>query len=189
MIDPALIAFDIDGVFADTMRLFLQIAGDEYHINGIKYEDFTSYILEECIDLDAKVTTAIISKIMDGNYTAPLEPILGAPEVLTKLGKAHSPVLFVTARPYLGPIQDWILNTLPLDKNSIEIIPTGDFGAKAEVLLNKNIRYFVEDRLETCFQLNNAGIIPILFKQPWNRQPHPFKEVGSWNELESLIKF
>ena len=39
MIDPAAIAFDIDGVVADTMSLFLEIARDVHHINHIRYED------------------------------------------------------------------------------------------------------------------------------------------------------
>jgi hypothetical protein len=39
LIHPASVAFDIDGVIADTMTLFLDIAGDVFHINGIRYED------------------------------------------------------------------------------------------------------------------------------------------------------
>jgi len=68
-------------------------------------------------------------------------------------------------------------------------VATGSFEGKADVLLNRNISYVVEDRLETCFSLEAAGITPVVFKQPWNRKRHPFMEVGTWNELESLIKF
>ncbi|MFC1881398.1 hypothetical protein ACFL2S_07880 [Thermodesulfobacteriota bacterium] len=39
MINPVSVAFDIDGVIADTMTLFLDIARDVFHINGIHYED------------------------------------------------------------------------------------------------------------------------------------------------------
>ncbi len=55
--------------------------------------------------------------------------------------------------------------------------------------ISLTITHFVDDRLETCFLLKEAGITPILYKQPWNRNPHPFIEVGSWKELESLIDF
>nr|MBC8361005.1 haloacid dehalogenase [Candidatus Desulfatibia profunda] len=188
-IDPASVAFDIDGVFADTMTLFLDIARDEYNVNGIKYEDITCYQLEECIDIDAGVIKAILSRIMDGDYTALLKPITGAPDVLTRLGRQHSPILFVTARPYLGPIYDWVKSVLPLDPGSIEVIATGSFEAKADVLADRDISYFVEDRLETCFPLQAAGLVPVLFKQPWNRKLHPFTEVSTWQELESLIEF
>ena len=39
---PDRIAFDVDGVVADTMRLFLDIAREEYGINHTRYEDITS---------------------------------------------------------------------------------------------------------------------------------------------------
>jgi len=189
MIDPAAVAFDIDGVFADTMALFIDIARDEYNIDKIRYEDISCYRLEDCLDVDSFIIRDIITKILDGTYSAPLKTIAGAPEVLTRLGRGYGPILFVTARPYLGPINDWILNALPLDSKSIEIVTTGSFEGKADELLERGISYFVEDRLETCFTLKEAGIIPVLFKQPWNRDRHPFKEVGTWSELESLIKF
>jgi len=35
--------------------------------------------------------------------------------------------------------------------------------------------------------LSQAGITPIVFAQPWNRYPHPFREVSSWDELAMLM--
>jgi uncharacterized HAD superfamily protein len=46
MIDPTSVAFDIDGVVADTMTLFLDIARQEYNLNSIQYSDITSYKLD-----------------------------------------------------------------------------------------------------------------------------------------------
>jgi len=43
MITPASMAFDIDGVIADTMTLFLEIARNIFHINGIRYDDTICY--------------------------------------------------------------------------------------------------------------------------------------------------
>ncbi len=188
MIDPASIAFDIDGVIADTMSLFLDIAHNRYNINGIGYQDITSYDLRECLGIDVNIIEAIVENILDGNYTEPLRPIEGAPEVITRIGR-YNPILFVTARPYLGPIYDWITDILSLDEKSIEIVTTGTFEGKADVLLNRGISCFVEDRLDTCYLLKEAGVFPIIFKQPWNRENHPFLEVVSWSELESLMKF
>ena len=189
MIDPASVAFDIDGVLADTMTLFFDIAREEYDITGIKPEDITCYMVEECLDIDKEIIEAIIARIVDGRHSAPLNPIDGAPEVLNRLVRRQGPLLFVTARPYLGTIYDWVLDILQLEPDSIEIITTGSFERKSDVLLSRNISYFVEDRLETCFFLKEAGITPVLFKQPWNREKHPFIEVGTWKELESLIEF
>ena len=189
MIDPSSLAFDIDGVLADTMTLFLDIAREEYKIRDVKYEDITCYILEECVDIDPVLIETILTRIMNGTHKASLKPMPGARNVLTRLGRLHTPILFVTARPYGEPIYEWIQSVLPLDPDSIEVVATGSFDAKVDVLSSRHISYFVEDRLETCYPLFEAGVTPIIFKQPWNRKRHPFVEVGTWKELESLIKF
>jgi len=189
MIDPASVAFDIDGVVADTMTLFLDIAHQEFNLDSIQYSDITSYDLEQCLDIDPEVIDAIVLRILDGNYSAPLNPIAGASEVLAKVERHCEPVIFITARPYLGPIRNWISQALRLDPASFEVIATGAHEAKAGILQERKISYFVEDRLETCFVLQNAGVQPVLFRQPWNREQHPFVEVGSWDELQALIEF
>lgn len=185
---PESIAFDFDGVVADTMGLFLDIARQEYRINNIRYEDIVCYRLEDCVAIERDIIEAILKKVQDGDYAIPLRPFEGASRVLSRLGQ-NWPVSFVTARPYVGPIQQWILDLLPLDASSIRIFATGSFEGKTDVLLDNRISYFVEDRLETCFTLHEADVKPILFAQPWNRQPHPFVEVRHWDELETLIDF
>jgi len=189
MIDPASVAFDIDGVFADTMTLFLDIAREEYNVNGIHYKDITCYNLADCLEIEPKIIDAVVTRILDGNYSAPLRPIAGAPEVLSRLGRCFGPLIFVTARPYVDAICDWIRKTLALDPDLIEVISSGSYEGKTDILLEKNISYFIEDRLETCFALQDAGLRPVLFKQPWNRRPHPFVEVSTWDELQALIAF
>jgi uncharacterized HAD superfamily protein len=189
MIDPTSVAFDIDGVVADTMTLFLDIARQEYNLNSIQYNDITSYKLEDCLDIDPQVIDAIVLRILDGNYSATLHPIAGAPEGLTKIERHCRPIIFITARPYPGPIRDWINQTLQLDPTAFEVIATGSHEAKAGILQQRKISYFVEDRLETCLLLQDTGVQPVLFRQPWNREQHPFVEVGSWDELQALIDF
>jgi uncharacterized HAD superfamily protein len=189
MIHPSSIAFDIDGVFADILSLFIEIAGSKFNINGLKYHDITTYDLRDCLEIDPLIIDKIIELILSGSYCSSLKPVEGAREVLTRLGNYNGKILFVTARAKEYPIYDWILNMLPLDPSVIHIEATGTFEKKTEVLLKHNITYFVEDRLETCFMLNDAGINPVLFKQPWNRKEHPFIEVNTWGELESLINF
>ncbi len=187
MINPDSIAFDFDGVLADTMTLFLDIARKDYQVDYLRYEDITCYMLQDCLEMDADLIETIIQRIQDGRYTVPLKPMTGAVEVLTRLKKISSPILFVTARPYTGPILDWIQNILQIDTEQVKVIPTGSFDAKADILRKHRVDYFVEDRLETCFQLKDAGIEPLLFRQPWNRKIHPFHEVGSWQDIHSLI--
>jgi len=183
------LAFDIDGVVADTMALFVDIARDDYGITDLQYEDIVSYSLDDVLEIDRPVLEAIIQKLLDGDYDKPLLPVAGAPEVLNRLGRLASPILFVTARPYMGPIADWMEAVLDLEASDITIVATGSFEAKLDVLAAHGISYFVEDRLETCEILQAAGITPVLYKQPWNRANQVFVEIDTWQELAEMIDF
>ncbi len=187
-IDPRTLAFDIDGVVADTMTLFLDIARDEFHLPEMRYEDITCYNLEDCLDIDETALREIVGKLLDGTYQAPLRPIDGAPAVLTRLGERHPPLRFVTARPGPELITNWMTDVLDVSSDAIEVVATGAFEAKTEVLREWGTVWFVEDRLETCYLLSEAGIRPIVFRQPWNREDHPFHEVSTWAELAAWIE-
>jgi hypothetical protein len=180
-IDPKGLAFDIDGVVADTMSLFLAIADKEFGIRHIRYEEITDYSLVEAAVIDHGVMWEIILRILEGRYDHPLSPIIGAPDVLRRLNRICSPTLFVTARPEAEHISGWLCDVLETGRECIEVVATGSFEDKQEVLAERNITHFVEDMLA------KAGITPIVFRQPWNRKSHPFAEVGNWKELEALI--
>ncbi len=186
MISPGQIAFDIDGVFANTMGLFLEIARKDYGINHIKYEDITQYFLEECLDVKPEIINIIINGILEGNFESELNPIEGSVEALSEIGQ-KGPLLFVTARPVLLPIQAWVEKMLSQNLFPVEVIATGAFEAKADVLKARGIQYFVDDYLEICFMLDKHDITPIVFHQPWNRFPHPFLEVANWPEIRGII--
>jgi hypothetical protein len=188
-VPPQSIAFDIDGVIADTMRLFLDIAADEFGVSGIRYEDITCYQLADCIDMAPEVIDAVVRRLLDGGYRGRLAPVPGAPSVLKRLARRSGRLLFVTARPYVGPIDDFMRGILADEATACDIVATGSFEAKTDVLQRRGITHFVEDRLETCFALKSAGITPVLFAQPWNRGPHPFIEVSSWREIDDLIQW
>lgn len=188
MIDPRRLAFDIDGVLANTMQLFLDILKDVYGVNHIAYEDITQYHLEACLDVDPKIITGATDRIINGNYPCQLNPNEGAADVLKQL-HAFGTIRLVTARPYPGPIRKWIDQLLPPDRYRVEITATGSFEAKTDILKAENIQWFVEDRLDTCFLIEEQGFTPVVFIQPWNRQPHPFIEVEDWAGLEKLIQW
>ncbi|HSO18360.1 MAG TPA: haloacid dehalogenase [Desulfosarcina sp.] len=180
-------AFDVDGVIADTMRLFLDIAREDFGIRHLRYEDITTYHLEHCLDLDPEVIAAVIRQILDGSHTPQLRHIAGCRRFMRRFGANGGTVRFVTARPNEEVIRAWLETTLPLHPGQIDVAATGSFEAKADVLHAHDVRVFVEDRLETCFLLSREGIAPIVFKQPWNRYPHPFREVSSWEEITALL--
>jgi len=186
MIRPGQIGFDIDGVFANTMGLFLEIARTDYGINHVQYDDITQYFLEDCLDIEPHLIKEIINRILQGDFETELKPVEGSVEVLSEMA-FKGPLLFVTARPSLLPIKAWVEEILPESPFPIEIVATGTFEGKADVLKARGVDFFVDDYLEICFMLDEQGLSPILFSQPWNRLSHPFPEVADWAEIRDLL--
>ena len=181
------LAFDIDGVVADIMTTFLNLARERHGPHPFVYEHITTFKLEECLDLPPWLIDALIRELIDRPHELPVEPFPQAVPVLTRLAE-EAPLLFVTARDRAEPIEVWLRTALtPVPARRIWVMATGDPDAKLHYLQTHAIQFFVEDRLETCFDLARAGITPIVFAQPWNRRPHPFPEVQGWQELESLL--
>ncbi len=185
---PAQIGFDIDGVVSDTMEAFLRIAREEYGIQGLSKEQITSYWLEECLPVPPRITEEIIARILQDPFGINLEPIPGARESLLEIGK-KAPLTFITARPIGGPIEEWLRELLVgLPPENIRVIATGKHEAKTRVIQDLGLRCFVEDHLETCRAIWNAGIGAVVFNQPWNQGPVPFPRIYSWNEFLNLVK-
>jgi hypothetical protein len=184
-IAPQDIAFDFDGVVADTFRLFVHLAHAEYGIE-INYEDITAYEFLNVIKMDKEISDRIVEQLTDRPHELDLKPNKGATRMLTRFAE-FSPILFVTARPSGGPVALWCEKTMPHLLSSIHIEATGESTAKLPVLKERGVRYFVEDRLDTCHLLAEAGIIPIVYKQPWNREPHPFAVVRDWDDIAEMI--
>jgi uncharacterized protein len=181
------LAFDIDGVVADIMTTFLDMARERYGPHPFGYEHITTFRLAECLDLPPWLIDLLIRELIDRPHELPIAPFPGAVPILTRLAE-EPPLVFVTARDRAEPIQRWLRQTLaPVPDKAIWVMATGDPDGKLHYLKTHAIDYFVEDRLETCFDLAKEGITPILFAQPWNRRPHPFLEVQNWQELAGLL--
>jgi uncharacterized HAD superfamily protein len=185
---PKELAFDVDGVFADTFRVFVDTARNQYGIQ-VRYEDITEYDFRKVIDIDENTSQEILQKILDHPIEMGIKPIPGSVAVLSRLARRW-PLLFVTARSGKDAIIQWIKLQLHLDGNSnIYLETVEDHDEKGTVLLKHGIRFFVEDRLETCYLLDKACVTPIVFEQPWNRRPHPFPVVRDWGELSEMIRW
>lgn len=183
---PNQLAFDIDGVFADTIGAFIREAKGKYGID-IRYEDITEYELVKTIKMDERLLIRLARRILYEPLEMGIKPIEGSVKVLKRLSHITR-LFFVTARPDKEGIKRWVLNYLrDVNKNSIWIMATGTHEEKAPLLARHGIKYFVEDRLETCFILSKAHITPIVFEQPWNKKDHPFPKVKSWYELEQMM--
>jgi len=186
-LDPRQLAFDIDGVVADIMTTFIDMANARLPKANFKYDDIVDFELSRCFNLDRAIIWEILEVLLDRPQDLPIAPLPHAVPVLTRLAQAH-PLLFVTARDKAEPIFTWLTNTLPeVPPADIKVIATGDPDLKLAYLQDHNITHFVEDRLETCFQLARHGIQPLLFDQPWNRRPHSFPVVYTWQDVARLL--
>jgi len=187
-ISPRELAFDIDGVIADTFRAFVNTARERYNIE-IDYESITDYNFRNVIDIDEEASNEIIEMILEDPVGLGINPISGAVEVLTRLS-SFGPIFFVTARSNRDAIIEWVEKTLGLGNGKpIHLEATGAHEDKLPVLLKHGIRYFVEDRLETCYLIQGSPVTPIVFDQPWNRKEHPFLSVGDWDEIHDMIEW
>jgi uncharacterized HAD superfamily protein len=185
-IQPKEIAFDIDGVVADTFRTFVHKARREYGCQ-VRYQDITEYDFMNVIEIDEQLTLKIFQALLTEPIASGIKPIEGAIEVLTRLSRS-APLLFVTARPDREAILAWTYLNLPtVETASIRLETTDTHTAKLPILLEAGVRYFVEDRLDTCYLLQEASIVPIVYRQPWNEKTHPFRTVGDWGEVAELI--
>lgn len=186
-IDPRHLAFDIDGVVADTMQVFVHLARERYGLSHLTKEHLTCYDLHRCVAAPSHVIDELICLTLDDEHTARIPAMDGAAEVLEQLA-LWGPLRFVTARVWPESIERWLHALLPrIDRRAITVIATGDPERKPAILHELKVHHFVEDRLETCHLLAQNAIQPILFDQPWNRMPAPFPRVFTWKELSNLL--
>jgi hypothetical protein len=177
------LAFDIDGVVADTMAVFVDLAREVHGFADFSREHLRCFDLHRCLEMDSAIVDDLICRTLDDEHTLLIPPMEGAPEVLTALAE-QGPLRFVTARIWPESITRWLHETLlGVPPGRIQVIATGNPEAKLEVLRELGVRYFVEDRAETCRILAREGIQPLLFDQPWNRGEDLFPRVENWRQL------
>jgi len=185
-INPALIGFDIDGVVADTGGAFIRIANEEYGINSISLDDITSFEVIDCLDVDQGIIEEIFIRLLDDPLTAGLQPMEDAIPVLHRFAD-EAPLTFITARPHEKPIARWLKHYLqPATFEKIRLVAMGVHDNKTAYIKDLGLKYFVDDRLQTCRMLANEGITPLVYNQPWNKNGHDLPTVNDWQAIHSL---
>ncbi|KGO35279.1 MAG: 5' nucleotidase, NT5C type [Desulfoprunum sp.] len=184
---PHEIGFDLDGVIADTAATFIRLACEQHDYCSFTLADITSFHVEDCLDIPMPLVEQIFTDILEDSLGTGLMPMPGAVEVMTELAAA-APVTIITARPLLQPARDWIDAHFPGEASrSINLIAMGDHNDKARYIHEHKLRYFVDDRAETCRQLAVENITPLVFSQPWNQDRQDMRSVTSWQEIRQLI--
>ena len=185
-IHPAEIGFDFDGVIADTVEAFIRIACEQYGHCGIRPEDITHFLVEECLEMAAATADSIFHQILHDSVGCGVQPMPGAVEVLSDIS-LRAGVTIITARPEPEPVHRWLDAMFPVAARSrIRVVAMGDHDDKARHIRMAGLSTFVDDRAETCLQLHEAGINPIVFHQPWNRDRHSLPLVRNWADIRAL---
>ncbi len=185
-IHPTQLGFDFDGVIADTAEAFIRLACEQYDYCGIRIEEITHFMVEKCLDMDMEITEAIFQQILDDSVGIGLRPMPGAVRVLEELSR-DATVTIVTARPEAKSVNMWLDTLLPQNAlKRINVVAMGDHDDKPRHVKELQLSHFIDDRAETCVQLNQAGINSIVFDQPWNKDRHTLPTVNSWQDIRAL---
>uniref|UniRef100_UPI004056A991 5' nucleotidase, NT5C type n=1 Tax=Candidatus Electrothrix sp. TaxID=2170559 RepID=UPI004056A991 len=186
-IDPTLLGFDFDGVIADTAEVFLRLACEDYGLCDLTCADIVNFEIEQCLDLERTQADALFHKILVDSVGTGLQPMEDAIQVLGELAE-RNPVSVITARSLADPVHDWFADFFPASTcKAIKVIAMGAHDGKPEHIHGQGLRFFIDDRAETCVQLNKAGIQPFVFHQPWNHNRHQLPSVSSWQDIRELV--
>lgn len=184
-IHPGQIGFDIDCVVADTMEAFIRIAEDEHNIS-ITPDQITEFTVENCLPIDPEIIDSIFLRLLDEPIKHRLLPMMNAVPVL-EIFAQYAPLTFVTARPNRTPIHNWLEAILgPQIVTQARLVAMGNHDGKADHIKELGIKYFIDDRFETCEELATQGITAIVYSQPWNENRHGLPSVKSWSEIKDL---
>ncbi len=181
------LGFDFDGVIADTAEAFVRLACREYGYCGYRPEDITCFELADCLAIPAAVVEQIFIDILTDSVGCGLQEMPGAARALSRLARV-APLTVITARPTIEPVHDWLDHLLPATtREQVRVVATGDHDDKLRHIRTHRIRYFIDDRAETCRRLAEENIYPFVFSQPWNRDRHNLPMVSNWEEIVALV--
>ncbi|MBU1568501.1 MAG: hypothetical protein KJ630_23105 [Proteobacteria bacterium] len=181
------VGFDFDGVIADTAEAFIRLACAEHGYCGFTREDITNFELENCLNIPQTLVEKIFTDILTDSIATELLPMPGAVESLERFAGIGT-LTIITARPLKKPVFAWLERYFSgPTREKIRVIATGDHNDKVRHIHQHGLKYFIDDRAETCIQLAREAITPYVFNQPWNRNRHELQTVADWGEIRALV--
>jgi uncharacterized HAD superfamily protein len=178
------IGLDIDGVIVDCVSVMLPLLSEVCN-RTVRLEDINSFDLKEALDIDEKAENYIWENILGTNLLLAAPPVEGAIDGLS--GIDHHEIRIVTARPASTRdlTEEWLGNKKIRYDNIVFIEKHNKIsaGAKFDV--------FVEDYLEEARLFASAGVLTLLFNQPWNQAPElpdRCRRVYDWKQVLAEVK-
>lgn len=182
------IGFDLDGVIAATGDTFLRLACENFGHCSFSLDDIKDFEVEDCLGIPKDHVEQLFYIIMKDSLNTGLQPMPGAVEVISNLA-SQSTVTIITARPLTNPVADWLDHFFPDETcKNIQLVATGDHNDKTRYIREHALQYFVDDRVETCLQLAETDITPIVYNQPWNIGRHTLPNVSNWQDISNLLE-
>lgn len=118
----------------------------------------------------------------------PLTPIKkDAAEYIRKIKKLGHRILIITARSNLFYTDAYKTSTNYLKSHNVpfdELICTFD---KAGICKEQNVNIFIDDSVNQCNKVKEAGIKPLLFASPINEDNQEHHKVYSWEDVYNYI--
>ncbi len=182
------IGFDLDGVIAATGETFLRLACQEFGHCSFNLEDIKDFEVEDCLAIPKEHVEQLFYSIMKDSLQCGLQPMEGAVDVITELA-TRAQVTIITARPLTQPVSEWLDHFFPAETcENINLVATGDHNDKFRYIKDHNLQFFVDDRVETCLQLAETHVTPIVYNQPWNIGRHALQNVSNWVEIKNRME-
>ncbi len=177
------IGLDIDGVIVDYASVMLPILSEVCN-RPVSLEEICHWDLKECLGIDEAAEEYVWEKTLRTDILVDAPAITGAIDGVSRLS-GHE-IWIITSRPVsMQRLTESWLDERQVRYHRIIFVEDGDkmsAGPKFDV--------FVEDYLEEARIFAEAGVLTLLFNQPWNQAdtlPGNCERVYDWSTIISII--
>jgi hypothetical protein len=156
-------------------------------------EDILMYDIQHCApELSNNDVQEVIDMLGTTEHTFRIPPLPGAFDFLKWYGKHHA-IHIITNRYYIEPVYIYLQHNL--NKQTFDKVKIYHSKDKGNLCRQLGLRYFIDDHIKNIVNIANAGIIPVLFKQNWNKNVISTRSnlfelirfVDNWDDVYSLV--
>ena len=168
------VGYDFDCVVVEFAEVFCELAQKMYNI-PISASDIATYSLAEIHPrmtrsrADRLIAIATDPSHPEFDTSLQMRPTPGSVEALQRHTSVHGRVVIITARPSSGPVEDW-LREAGVDGAEVYCASAAHKVARVQEC---GLSGFVDDNLQTCYQMINMNLSAVVMDRPWNRNVDP----------------
>ncbi|MFA5025052.1 MAG: hypothetical protein WC503_00895 [Candidatus Shapirobacteria bacterium] len=187
------IGFDFDAVLVNSALVLCDILSQTLN-RLVLPEEICLYDIQKGFpQLSDKDIIHVIDSLVNMDNTFKIPPYPGALDFLRWYGKSNLEIIIITNRVDLTPVSVYLESNL--DKKTFEKIRLFYSKEKGPLSRALGLKYFIEDRFQNIVNLANHGVVPIIFKQNWNKNRISQKSnlfdlcvfVDSWEDIYNFV--